>query len=105
MIGPCFFCIISSVEDGAGIDNLEFLKWHNGGGIFHKSASVDPTAFIEIGAIVHSKCVLSADVHIGSGTVIGPAVTIGQSTKIAYVNFFCVIAVSSLIYCLLYHYE
>ncbi|GKV41737.1 hypothetical protein SLEP1_g49234 [Rubroshorea leprosula] len=71
-------------EDGAGIDNQEFLKWHNGGGIFHKLARVDPTAFIEIGAIVHSKCVLSADVHIGSGTVIGPAVTIGRSTKIAY---------------------
>lgn len=65
-------------------NSLEYDKWHNGGGIFHKSACIDPTAIIEIGAVVHSKCVISENVHIGSGTIIGPAVTVGQSTKIGY---------------------
>ncbi|OVA11161.1 Bacterial transferase hexapeptide repeat [Macleaya cordata] len=64
--------------------HMEFEKWRNGGGFFHKSAQIDPTALIEIGAVVHSKSVLGANVHIQSGTIVGPAVTIGQSTKIGY---------------------
>lgn len=71
-------------EDGAGMYYQEFQKWHNGGGTFHKSACIDPTALIEIGAVVHSKSVLGANVYIGSGAIIGPAVAIGQSTKIGY---------------------
>ncbi|XVE87848.1 hypothetical protein DITRI_Ditri19aG0021100 [Diplodiscus trichospermus] len=71
-------------ENGADVDTLEFLKWHNGGGHYHKSACIDPTVLIEIGAIVHSKSVLGSKVHVGSGTVIGPCVTIGQLTKIGY---------------------
>jgi UDP-3-O-[3-hydroxymyristoyl] glucosamine N-acyltransferase len=35
-----------------------------------------------MGAIVHPKSVVGAYVHIGSGTIIGPSVTIGQLTKI-----------------------
>ncbi|XP_022777392.1 probable UDP-3-O-acylglucosamine N-acyltransferase 2, mitochondrial isoform X2 [Durio zibethinus] len=72
-------------ENGAEVDDAqEFLKWQNGGGHFHKSSCIDPTVLIEIGAIVHSKSVLGANVHVGSGTVIGPCVTIGQFTKIGY---------------------
>ncbi|XVF27809.1 hypothetical protein REPUB_Repub14bG0140800 [Reevesia pubescens] len=72
-------------ENGAEIDYAqEFLKWENGGGHFHKSACIDPTVLIEIGAIVHSKSVLGANVHVGSGTVVGPCITIGQFTKIGY---------------------
>ncbi|XP_059438515.1 probable UDP-3-O-acylglucosamine N-acyltransferase 2, mitochondrial [Corylus avellana] len=71
-------------EDGAGLSPKEFQRWNNGGGIFHKSASIDPTALIETGAVVHPKSVVSAYVHIGSGTVVGPSVVIGQLTKIGY---------------------
>jgi len=78
---------ISRLEDGAGLNPIEFQRWHNGGGIFHKSASIDPTALIETGAIVHPKSVVGAYVHIGSGTVVGPSVLIGQLTKIGW-NFF-----------------
>ncbi|KAF3954333.1 hypothetical protein CMV_020304 [Castanea mollissima] len=69
-------------EDGAGISRQEFYRWHNGGGTFPKSACIDPTVLIEMGAIVHPKSVVGAYVHIGSGTVIGPHVTISQLTKI-----------------------
>ncbi|KAK8973598.1 hypothetical protein V6N11_044573 [Hibiscus sabdariffa] len=70
---------------GAKVDDAqEFLKWQNGGGRFHRSASIDPTAVIEIGAIIHPKSVLGANSHVGSGTVVGPCVTIGQCTKIGY---------------------
>jgi UDP-3-O-[3-hydroxymyristoyl] glucosamine N-acyltransferase len=62
----------------------EYSKWNNGGGTFHKSACIDPTVLIEIGAVVHSKAVLGPNVHVGSGTVVGPEVTIGHSTKIGY---------------------
>lgn len=71
-------------EDDLGLNHLEFQKWHNGGGFFHKSACIDPTTRIEFGAVVHSKSVLHQNVYIGSGTIVGPAVTIGQSTKIGY---------------------
>uniref|UniRef100_A0A2N9IRN0 UDP-3-O-[3-hydroxymyristoyl] glucosamine N-acyltransferase non-repeat region domain-containing protein n=1 Tax=Fagus sylvatica TaxID=28930 RepID=A0A2N9IRN0_FAGSY len=71
-------------EDGAGVSHQEFQRWNNGGGTFHKSACIDPTALIEMGAIVHPKSVVGAYVHIGSGTIIGPSVTIGQLTKIGY---------------------
>ncbi|XP_057961343.1 probable UDP-3-O-acylglucosamine N-acyltransferase 2, mitochondrial isoform X2 [Malania oleifera] len=71
-------------EDVAGLEHPEFQKWHGGGGTFHKSACIDPTAVIEVGAIIHSESVLGANVHIGSGTIVGPAVSIGQSTKIGY---------------------
>ncbi|XP_062162752.1 probable UDP-3-O-acylglucosamine N-acyltransferase 2, mitochondrial [Alnus glutinosa] len=74
----------TNAEDGAGLSPIEFQRWHNGGGIFHKSAFIDPTALIETGAVVHPKSVVSAYVHIGSGTVVGPSVLIGQLTKIGY---------------------
>ncbi|KAL7088768.1 hypothetical protein ACP275_13G147200 [Erythranthe tilingii] len=32
----------------------EYQQWCNGGGMFHKSARIDPTARIEIGALVLS---------------------------------------------------
>ncbi|KAD7476892.1 hypothetical protein E3N88_00028 [Mikania micrantha] len=62
----------------------ELLKWHKGGGMFHKSASIDPTALIDFGAVVHSGSSVGGNVHVGSGTVVGPNVTIGKSTKIGY---------------------
>ncbi|KAI4298636.1 hypothetical protein L6164_032170 [Bauhinia variegata] len=71
-------------EDDSGCSDDQIHKWQNGGGTFHESACVDPTALIEIGAIVHSKSFIGANVHIGSGTVVGPSVTIGHSTKIGY---------------------
>ncbi|RVW46073.1 putative UDP-3-O-acylglucosamine N-acyltransferase 2, mitochondrial [Vitis vinifera] len=70
--------------DGANINHQEFQKWHNGGGMFHKTACIESTTLIEIGAVVHSECVVAANVHIGSGTIVGPAVKIGESTKIEY---------------------
>ncbi|KAF3451661.1 hypothetical protein FNV43_RR07757 [Rhamnella rubrinervis] len=76
-------CPVAS-EDGAGRNDQEFQRWHNGGGTFHKTAFIDPTAVVEIGALVHPKSVVGAYVHIGSGAVIGPSVSIGQSTKIGY---------------------
>lgn len=71
-------------EDGTLLNSLEFVKWHNGGGIFHRSACIDSTVLIETGAVVHSNSVLGADVHIGSGTVVGPFVSIGDLTKVGY---------------------
>ncbi|XP_072967647.1 probable UDP-3-O-acylglucosamine N-acyltransferase 2, mitochondrial isoform X3 [Typha angustifolia] len=65
-------------------DSSEFQRWHNGGGIFHRSASIDPTVCIEIGAVVHPNSVLGEDVHIGSGTIVGPSVSIRESTKLGY---------------------
>ncbi|KAA8519989.1 hypothetical protein F0562_014245 [Nyssa sinensis] len=82
--GPVSRVVSANSGDDSGKDHQEFQKWHNGGGTFHNSACVDPTALIEIGAIVHSKSVVGANVHIGSGSIIGPTVTIGQSTKIGY---------------------
>ena len=52
--------------------------------MFHKSASIDPTALIDFGAIVHSGSLVGENVHVGSGSIVGPNVTIGQSTKIGY---------------------
>ncbi|BFG27540.1 hypothetical protein CerSpe_138140 [Prunus speciosa] len=78
------FVSCDSSEDGVGADHPEFRKWHNGGGSFHKFACIDPTVFIEFGAVVHSKSVVGQHAHIGSGAVVGPCVTIGQSTKIGY---------------------
>ncbi|KAJ1408094.1 hypothetical protein SESBI_23828 [Sesbania bispinosa] len=74
----------SSSEDGSGHFCDKFQKWQNGGGTFHESASIDPTAFVEVGAIVHSGSVVGQNVHIGSGTVVGPSVTIGHSSKIGF---------------------
>ncbi|CAH1448343.1 unnamed protein product [Lactuca virosa] len=71
-------------EDAFESDDLEFLKWHKGGGMFHKSASIDPTASIDFGAVVHSGSLVGANVHVGSGAIIGPNVTISRSTKIGY---------------------
>ncbi|KAK1308942.1 hypothetical protein QJS10_CPA09g01266 [Acorus calamus] len=65
-------------------DCSEFGKWRNGGGICHASASIDPTARVEVGAIVHSESMIGAGVCVGSGAVVGPSVSIGQLTKIGY---------------------
>ncbi|KAJ8531582.1 hypothetical protein K7X08_027016 [Anisodus acutangulus] len=89
----------SRLENGCEDDQQGYRRWGNGGGTFHKSASIDPSAFVEIGAIVHSECAVGADCHISSGAIIGPTVKIGQSTKIGYnvalancmVGDFCVI--------------
>lgn len=75
---------ISRLEDGDGINHCDFQTWHNGGGTVHKSASIDPTVLVEIGAIVHAKSIVDSHAHIGSGAVIGPSVQIGQSTRIGY---------------------
>ncbi|KAF6166961.1 hypothetical protein GIB67_030654, partial [Kingdonia uniflora] len=64
--------------------DLEFEKWDNGGGVFHKSAQIDQSAVVEIGAVIHSKSVLGPDVHVQSGAVVGHAVMIGGSTRIGY---------------------
>lgn len=75
----------STESDGGNfLDSSEFLKWDNGGGVFHRTACIDSSVLIETGAIVHSNSVLGADVRIGSGSVVGPSVSIGQSTKVGY---------------------
>ncbi|XP_015574236.2 probable UDP-3-O-acylglucosamine N-acyltransferase 2, mitochondrial isoform X3 [Ricinus communis] len=74
----------SNSLDGTATNCLEFSKWQNGGGVIHKSVHIDPTALVEIGAVVHSKAALGANVYVGSGAVIGPDVTVGQSAKIGY---------------------
>jgi len=68
----------------AGTASVEFVPWHNGGGILHRTASVDPTAVVDVGAFVHSGAVLGKEVVVGSGAVVGPSVSIGQSTRIGY---------------------
>ncbi|KVH97394.1 Bacterial transferase hexapeptide repeat-containing protein [Cynara cardunculus var. scolymus] len=65
------------LEDAVERDHHEFLKWHKGGGMFHKSASIDPTALIDFGAVVHSGSLVGGNVHVGSGAVVGPNVAIG----------------------------
>ncbi|KAM5588596.1 putative UDP-3-O-acylglucosamine N-acyltransferase 2, mitochondrial [Rosa sericea] len=84
--GACYSSIASSDSSdyGVGTKPQDFQSWPNGGGSFHKSASIDPTAFVEFGAVVHSKSVVGEHVCIGSGAVIGPGVSVGQSTKIGY---------------------
>ncbi|GAB2298810.1 Probable UDP-3-O-acylglucosamine N-acyltransferase 2, mitochondrial [Dionaea muscipula] len=79
-----YFSVLNDRLEDGGEAHEEFLKWKNGGGIFHCSASIDPTAHIEVGAVVHSMAVLGVNVHIGSGAVVGPGVQIGQSTKVGY---------------------
>ncbi|XP_015695003.2 probable UDP-3-O-acylglucosamine N-acyltransferase 2, mitochondrial [Oryza brachyantha] len=74
----------SAASSDAGIGSGEFVAWHNGGGILHRAASVDPTAVVEAGAVVHSGAVLGKDVVVASGAVVGPSVSVGQSTKIWY---------------------
>ncbi|CAB81063.1 putative protein [Arabidopsis thaliana] len=59
-----------------------FLRWRNGGGMYHRSALIDSSALVEFGAVVHQEAILGAEVHIGSNTVIGSSVKIGPSTKI-----------------------
>ncbi|CAH9059495.1 unnamed protein product [Cuscuta europaea] len=76
--------IDSRLNGSTDIEHEEFQKWGNGGGSFHKSSRIDPSAVIEIGAIVHSESVLAENVHVGSGSIIGPSVTVGQSTRIGY---------------------
>lgn len=75
---------VSAACNNAGIALTEFVPWHNGGGILHRAASVDPTAVVEAGAVVHSGAVLGKEVVVGSGAVVGPSVSVGQSTRIGY---------------------
>uniref|UniRef100_A0A0E0AK25 UDP-3-O-[3-hydroxymyristoyl] glucosamine N-acyltransferase non-repeat region domain-containing protein n=1 Tax=Oryza glumipatula TaxID=40148 RepID=A0A0E0AK25_9ORYZ len=74
----------SSASSDAAVASGEFVPWHNGGGVLHRAASVDPTVVVEAGAVVHSGAVLGKDVVVGSGAVVGPSVSIGQSTRIWY---------------------
>lgn len=85
MLISCFF---SRSEDDCGHFYGKFHKWHNGGGAFHESACIDSSAFVDVGAVVHSESVVGPDVRIGSGTVVGPSVNIGHSTRIGYCFFF-----------------
>ncbi|KAK9706453.1 hypothetical protein RND81_07G125700 [Saponaria officinalis] len=72
-------------EDGTSVpDHQEFQKWGNGGGLFHKSACIDPSAVVQTGAVVHPGAILGENVHVGSGAVIGPNVTVGCSTRLGY---------------------
>lgn len=73
-----------SGHHGKKLEQSKYMRWENGGGIFHNSACIDRTALIETGAIVHSGCNIAQNVQIGSGTVVGPSISIGESTKIGY---------------------
>ncbi|KAK2977257.1 hypothetical protein RJ640_005519 [Escallonia rubra] len=91
-ISPCANRRHCSVDKSGSLkfdDNVvrnqdEHQIWHNGGGTFHKSACIAPTALIELGAILHPNSFVGSNAHIGSGAIIGPAVTVGQLTKIGY---------------------
>ncbi|KAL7130213.1 hypothetical protein ABFS83_13G119100 [Erythranthe nasuta] len=48
----------------------EYQQWCNGGGMFPKSARIDPTARIEIGALVHPESTVGAMISIGSGSIV-----------------------------------
>ncbi|KAG7542050.1 Trimeric LpxA-like superfamily [Arabidopsis thaliana x Arabidopsis arenosa] len=74
----------AGTDTGGVIVSEGFLRWRNGGGIFHSSAQIDSSALVEFGAVVHENAVLGTEVHVGSGTVIGPSVKIGPSTRIGY---------------------
>ncbi|KAJ8442270.1 hypothetical protein Cgig2_011193 [Carnegiea gigantea] len=80
---PCPIVLISRLEDGV-LDRGDFMNWSNGGGLFHKSACIDPTAVVEVGAVIHPRATLAANVHIESGAVVGPCVTVGHSTRLGY---------------------
>ncbi|OIV92586.1 hypothetical protein TanjilG_07577 [Lupinus angustifolius] len=71
---------LSTIEDASH----GFHKWHNGGGIFHESASIHSTSLLQVGAIVHSHSVIAPNVVIASGTVVGPSVIIAHSTSIGF---------------------
>ncbi|KAG9454199.1 hypothetical protein H6P81_007103 [Aristolochia fimbriata] len=75
------FC---SRGEALNADSSQFAKWHNGGGMYHRSATVDGSAVIEIGAVVNEKAVLGANVHLRSGSIVGRSCSIGQSTNIGY---------------------
>ena len=45
-------CFARLGDDGVGTIPQDFQSWPNGGGCFHKSASIDPTAVVEFGAVV-----------------------------------------------------
>ncbi|CAL9233082.1 unnamed protein product, partial [Arabidopsis halleri] len=68
-------------SSGGNVDK-GFLRWRNGGGMYHSSAVIDSSALVEFGAVVHEKAILGPEVCIGSNTVVGPSVEIGPSTKI-----------------------
>ena len=72
-----------SLEDGM-VDHQEFQKWSNGGGLCHNLACIDPTAVVKFGAVIHERATLGANVHVGSGSVVGPCVRVGQSTSLGY---------------------
>ncbi|XP_047310561.1 probable UDP-3-O-acylglucosamine N-acyltransferase 2, mitochondrial isoform X1 [Impatiens glandulifera] len=76
--------ISKRLEDNCRNGYQEFMHWKNGGGTFHRSASIAETAVIEYGAIIHPEAVIGENAHIASGTIIGPAVTVGRSTKTGY---------------------
>ncbi|EFH48999.1 bacterial transferase hexapeptide repeat-containing protein [Arabidopsis lyrata subsp. lyrata] len=80
-----FVCILCNglleTSSGGNVDN-GFLRWRNGGGMYHSSAAIDSSALVEFGAVVHEKAILGPEVRIGSNTVVGPSVEIGSSTKI-----------------------
>ena len=75
---------LGTLVAGNEANDSEFQRWHNGGGICHKSAIVDPTAVVEFGAVVHREAVVGPLSHIGSGAIVGPSVTVGRSTKLWY---------------------
>ncbi|CAN4092104.1 unnamed protein product [Withania somnifera] len=51
----------SNSENGGEDDQQDYRRWSNGGGTFHTSATIDPSAFVEVGAVVHSECAVGAD--------------------------------------------
>ncbi|KAK9151901.1 hypothetical protein Syun_010210 [Stephania yunnanensis] len=83
-ISPIRSISMPDIGDGEVANSGGFEEWSNGGGLVHESAEIDSTTVVEIGAVVHSRSVLGPNVHVQSGVVVGPAVTIGQSSKIGY---------------------
>ncbi|KAG0487053.1 hypothetical protein HPP92_009148 [Vanilla planifolia] len=39
-------------------DSLEFVQWHNGGGLYHRTALIEHSVRIGIGAIVHEEAIV-----------------------------------------------
>mmetsp|Transcript_22478 Transcript_22478/g.31265 ORF Transcript_22478/g.31265 Transcript_22478/m.31265 type:complete len:339 (+) Transcript_22478:115-1131(+) len=70
-------------EKGDSLGN-QFRVWKNGGGQVHCDADVDPSAVVEIGAVVHAGAKIAGLVLVGSGSVVGPAVSVGANTVLHY---------------------
>ncbi len=56
--------------------------WLPGGGLVHVHATVDPSCTIEAAAVVQDGARLGKKCRIGSGSIVGPQVSIGNNSTL-----------------------